>query len=86
MLQSWDENICDNFSSDEMERHFQGDKATPPEISYDGAVGGVDSHAFTDGAVQITDHLHKFHLYNVKAQKQAGLHLTSDEVRSKEVQ
>jgi hypothetical protein len=28
ILQSWDENICDNFASDEMERHFQGDSAT----------------------------------------------------------
>jgi hypothetical protein len=86
MLQSWVENLCDNFSGDDTERHIQGDGAAPPEISHDGTMGSVDSHAFTDGTVQASDHLHKFHLYNIKSQKQAGLHLTSDEVRSKEAQ
>jgi hypothetical protein len=86
MLQSWVENLCDNFSRDDTERHYQGDGVAPPEMSHDGTIGGVNSHAFTDGMVRTADHLHKLHLYNIKAQKQAGLHLTSDEVRSKEVQ
>jgi hypothetical protein len=28
--------------------------------------------------------LYKYYLYNIKAQKQAGLHLTSDDTRAKE--
>jgi hypothetical protein len=85
MLQSCVENLCNNFSEDDTEKHYQGDGAEPPEISHDGTVGGINSHAFTDGTVRAAEHLHKFHLYNMKTQKQEGLHLASDEVRSKEV-
>jgi hypothetical protein len=86
MLQNWVENLCDNFVSDDTIRYFQGDGDAPPEITVDGTDGGVPSHAFTDGTVLMADHLHKFCLYTIKAQKQAGLHLTSDETRAKEVQ
>jgi len=74
MLQKWVENLCDNFASDDTVRYFQGDGDAPPEITADGTDGGIPCHAFTDGTVQTADHLHKFHLYNIKAQKQAGLH------------
>ena len=86
MLQNWVENLCDNFAGDDTVCYFQGDGDAPPEIAVDGTDGGVPSHAFTDGTVRTVDHLYKYHLYNIKAQKQAGLHLTSDENRAKEVQ
>ncbi len=47
------------------------------EIAGCGTSVGVPSHAFMDGTVQAADH---------KAQKQAGLHMTTDEVRAKELQ
>jgi hypothetical protein len=58
MLQSWVENLFDNFSRDDTERHYQGDGVAPPEMSHDGTVGGINSHAFTDGMVRTVDHLH----------------------------
>jgi hypothetical protein len=39
-----------------------------------------------DGTITTADQLFKFYFYNIKAQKQAGLHLTSDDNRAKEVQ
>lgn len=52
---------------------------------WDGASGGVPADAFTDGAITMADNQFKFDSYNIKAQKQAGLHLTSDDNRAKEV-
>jgi hypothetical protein len=36
--------------------------------------------------LQKADYLRECYLYNIKVQKQAGLHLTSDENRAKEMQ
>jgi hypothetical protein len=80
------ENSCDNFASEDTVWYFQGDGDAPPEIKADETEGGIPSPAFTDGTVQTAEQLHKFHLYNIKAQKQAGLHLTSDENWVKEAQ
>jgi hypothetical protein len=38
---------------------------------------------FTDGTVQTAD---LYHLYFIKAQMQTGLHMTTDEVRTKDLQ
>jgi hypothetical protein len=67
------ENLSGKFSGDDTVRYFQGDGDAPPKI-------------IADGTVQTADYHHKFHLYNTKAQKQAGLHLTSDKNGAKEVQ
>ncbi len=84
MLQNWIQTLCDNFSGYDVERSFQGDGDAPLEIAEDGTDLGVPSHAFTDGTVRTSDQLYKYYLYNIKAQKQAGLHLTSDDTRAKE--
>jgi hypothetical protein len=86
MWQSWVVSLCEKFSSNGTERYYQGDGNAPVEISWDGASGGVLAHAFTDGTIATADQLFKFYLYNIKAQMQAGLHLTSDDNRAKEVQ
>lgn len=86
MLQNWIQHLLDNFGSYDVERSFQGDGDAPLEIA-EGETGvGVPSHAFTDGSIRTADQLFKFHLYNIKAQKEAGLHLTSDENRAKEAE
>jgi hypothetical protein len=86
MLQRWIENLCDNFSGNDTERYFQGDGNAPIEIAMDGTSGGVPAYASTDGSVTTADQLFKYCLYNIKAQKQAGLHLTLYDSRAKEVQ
>jgi hypothetical protein len=86
MLQSWIENICGIFSGNDTERYLQGDGNAPMKITMDGTSGGVPAHAFTNGSVTTADQLFKYYLYNIKAQKQAGLQLTSDDSRAKEVQ
>ncbi len=86
MLQTWIETLCDNFSGNDNNRYFQGDGNAPVDIARDGASGGVPAPAFTDGSVSTADQLFTYHLYNIKAQKQAGLHLTSEENRAKEIQ
>jgi hypothetical protein len=79
MLQNWIQHLLDNFGSYDVERSFQGDGAAPLEIAEDGTGGGVPSHAFNDGSIRTADQLFKFHLYIIKAKKDAGLHLTLDE-------
>jgi hypothetical protein len=86
MLQNCIQHLLDNFGSYDVEISFQGDGATPLEIADDGAGGGVPSHAFTDGSIGTAGQLFKFHLYKIKAQKEAGLHLTLDENRAKEAE
>jgi hypothetical protein len=86
MLQTWIGTLCDNFSGNENNRYFQGDGNAPVEIAKDGASGGVPAPAFTDGSVSTADQLFTYHLYNIKAQKQAGLHLTSEDNRAKKIQ
>ena len=44
MLQSWIENLCDNFSGNDTERYFQGDGNAPIKIVKDGTSGGVPAH------------------------------------------
>jgi hypothetical protein len=73
MLQNCIQHLLDNFGSYDVEISFQGDGATP-------------SHAFTDGSIGTAGQLFKFHLYKIKAQKEAGLHLTLDENRAKEAE
>jgi hypothetical protein len=86
MLQTWIETLCNNFSGNDNNRYFQGDGNAPVEIARDGASGGAPAPAFTDGSVSTADQLFTYHLYNIKAQKQAGLHLTSEDNRAKEIQ
>jgi hypothetical protein len=84
MLQNWIQTLCDNFSCYVVERSFQGDGNAPLEIAEDGTDLIVPSHAMVLIAVRTSDQLYKYYLYNIKAQKQAGLHLTSDDNRAKE--
>jgi len=74
------------FSGNDIDRYFQGDGYAPVEIARDGASGGVPAHAHTDGMVSTADQFFTYHLYNIKAQKQAGLHLISEENRDKKIQ
>ncbi len=83
MLQSWVESLWKTFSSNDTERYYQVDGNAPVENAWDGASGGVPAHAFTNGAIATANQL-KFYFYNIMAQKQAGLHLTSDDNRAKE--
>ncbi len=50
MLQTWVEALCESFSGDDSDRHYQGDGIAPPEITLNGTGSGVLAHAFTDGA------------------------------------
>jgi hypothetical protein len=50
MLQDWMEALCDCFSGDGSDRHYQGNGIAPDQIALDGADSGVPHHAFTDGA------------------------------------
>ncbi len=72
--------LCNSFEGGlDSTRTFQGDGDAPMEISRDGIGSGVPSRAFTDSSVMTSDQLYHFHLYNIKAQKEAGHHLSSEE-------
>jgi len=81
MLQGWIKNLCDNFSGIDFERYLKGDGNAPMKIA-----GGETSVGVADSTVQAADHMYQYHLYCITAQKQAGLHKTTDEVRVKELQ
>jgi len=74
MLQDWMEALCDCFSSDGSDRHYQGDGVAPNLIALDGHESGAPHHAFTDGAEVTADQLYNRMLSEVKAQKELGLH------------
>jgi hypothetical protein len=83
-LKDWVTELCNSFEGSlDSTRTFQGDGDAPMEISRDGIGSGVPSHAFTNGSVMTSD---QFHLYNIKAQKEAGHHLSSEETRQREAE
>jgi hypothetical protein len=84
MLQTWVETLCESFSGDDSDRHYQGDGIAPPEITLDGTGSGVTAHTFTDVAEKTADQLYSHLLPEVKAQKALGAHLLSNSDRTKQ--
>ncbi len=83
ILKPWIESLCDNFSGNDNDRYYQGDGASPGDIA-NTMITGIPPHAMTDGAVKTAYELYVYHLDNKKAQKEAGLHLTTDAERARE--
>ena len=85
ILKPWIESLCDNFSGNDNDRYYQGDGAAPGDIART-LITGIPPHAITDGANKAADQLYVYHLDNIKAQKDAGLHLTTDAERARELE
>ncbi len=86
-LKDWISELCNTVDGGlDIDRTFQGDGDAPMDISRDGIDSGVPVRAFTDVTVMTAQQLYQFYLYNVKAQKDAGHHLTSEDVRTKEAE
>jgi hypothetical protein len=84
MLQSWVENLIDNFSGDETNCYFQGDGdawTVTKELA-----AGIPRRALMDGSQKTYYQLYLYQLDNLKAQKESSNYLVSESDRAQEAQ
>jgi hypothetical protein len=73
------------FSGNDNDCYHQGDGAAPGDITKT-LITGIPPYARTDGADKTADQLYVYHVDNIKARKVAGLHLTTDAERARELE
>jgi hypothetical protein len=84
-LQEWIEGLCDSFAGDDSQRCYQGDGDATLDVAV-GLIDGIPQQATTDGVGKTADELYRWHLENVKAQKDSGLYKVSEVEKQKELQ